>query len=338
MGLNSGEVVAVAVASAIWDKKSEKRDGFPRFSDSCVTDNSDDDDDATDSFRKLVETASLRLRGSLLAILRVSAALSLLSRPSVPLRRRLMASVEGGGSEGLADIGRQAAAVDETAPSLAMPWAERIQGSIARSRKERGGNYVQLATVDADGHPRCRTVVFRGFQILSPPGASSASSVSSAAPQAFRMITDARSEKVGHASGSGRAELVWWFAKSSEQYRVAGHLELVGPAADGERAAARKAQWGNLSDNAREQFYWTAQPGSPVGVGGVPTAVPTGGRDAEGKVLPVPDTFLLLLLWPQQVGPFAQAIGFMALTDSALLCVLIRVGQVPQADRQLLAA
>ena len=35
--------------------------------------------------------------------------------------------------------------------------------SIKRSRKVRGGNYVQLATVDNKGNPACRTVVFRGF-------------------------------------------------------------------------------------------------------------------------------------------------------------------------------
>jgi hypothetical protein len=61
-------------------------------------------------------------------------------------------------------------------------------------------------------------------------------------------------------------------------------------------------QWGNLSDGAREQFYWTA-PGQPVDI---PTtqvvpAPPTGGRGADGKVLSVPDTFLLVLLWPLQV-------------------------------------
>ena len=39
-----------------------------------------------------------------------------------------------------------------------VPWRERITSSIARSRKIRGGNYVQLATVDANNAPRCRTV------------------------------------------------------------------------------------------------------------------------------------------------------------------------------------
>ena len=31
----------------------------------------------------------------------------------------------------------------------AVPWRDRIEASVAKSRKVRGGNYVQLATVDA---------------------------------------------------------------------------------------------------------------------------------------------------------------------------------------------
>ena len=37
-----------------------------------------------------------------------------------------------------------------------VPWRERIVGSIAKSRKIRGGNYVQLASVTADGLPKAR--------------------------------------------------------------------------------------------------------------------------------------------------------------------------------------
>ena len=43
---------------------------------------------------------------------------------------------------------------------------------------------------------------------------------------------------------------------------------------------ARKQQWGNLSDAAREQFFWDT-PG--LEYSGVPD-VPKGGRDEEGKV------------------------------------------------------
>ena len=54
--------------------------------------------------------------------------------------------------------------------ALVVPWRERIDASIARSRKVRGGNYVQIATVDEAGLPRCRTVVFRGWVPASMSG------------------------------------------------------------------------------------------------------------------------------------------------------------------------
>ena len=90
-----------------------------------------------------------------------------------------------------------------------VPWRERITDSIARSRKIRGGNYVQLATVDANNAPRCRTVVFRGF---APDGR-------------LKIITDQRSAKVQE---SRRVEVCWWFSQSSEQYRVAGDITYIG--------------------------------------------------------------------------------------------------------------
>ena len=67
---------------------------------------------------------------------------------------------------------------------------------------------------------------------------------------------------------------------------------------DAELQSARKQQWGQLRDTAREQFYWH-HPGRPYeGAADVPES----GRDQEtGKVLPVPDSFLLVLLWPEQV-------------------------------------
>lgn len=75
--------------------------------------------------------------------------------------------------------------------ALVVPWRERIDASIARSRKVRGGNYVQIATVDEAGLPRCRTVVFRGWQ-----------------GEAMKMITDARSEKAAHIAAQPACEMV----------------------------------------------------------------------------------------------------------------------------------
>ena len=102
-----------------------------------------------------------------------------------------------------------------------VPWRERITDSIARSRKIRGGNYVQLATVDANNAPRCRTVVFRGF---APDGR-------------LKIITDQRSAKVQE---SRRVEVCWWFSQSSEQYRFAGDITYIGSEGSADDVALRK--------------------------------------------------------------------------------------------------
>ena len=188
-------------------------------------------------------------------------------------------------------------------------WRTRIDGSMARSRKVRGGNFVQIATVDPEtGSPRCRTVVLRGFLPLSPPDEDSADGAK-AGSSVMKMITDLRSAKVSEATAaagigvSENVELVWWFGKSSEQYRVRGDLRFVGGGtfpndADPFFVRARREQWGNLSDSAREQFFWR----DPLTAYEAQIDVPPGGRDGEGgKVLPPPDNFLLMLLYPRSV-------------------------------------
>lgn len=52
---------------------------------------------------------------------------------------------------------------------------------------------------------------------------------------------------------------------------------------------ARKEMWGNLSDPARESFLDDE------------SVLPMGGRDEDGKVVPVPANFLLMLLNPTYV-------------------------------------
>lgn len=207
---------------------------------------------------------------------------------------------------GLADIGGAGADDSgEAATSEVKPWSARIQKAIKRSRAIRGGNYVQIATVDGEGLPHCRTVVFRGFLPVKERGGR----------EAMRMITDARSEKVQHASHSPACQMVWWFSQSSEQFRISGQLQFVGPKDEGELQAARQAAWSELRDTAREQFWWDT-PGIPYS--GEPSP-PKGGRGADGEVMPPPDYFLLMLLWPQQVK-------YLRLTDN--------YSQLDTADRE----
>ena len=128
------------------------------------------------------------------------------------------------------------------------------------------------------------------------------------------MITDTRSNKVSEiTSTSNGAEMVWWFSKSSEQYRIRGKLEFIGDAKshttkdenssmtlklplpdDGDAkfqywSKLSKEQWGNLSDMAREQFYWD-NPGIPCD--NHDSSVPTGGRGEDGKVLDPLENFV----------------------------------------------
>ena len=213
-------------------------------------------------------------------------------------------------------------------------WKERIDASIAKSRKIRGSNYVQISTIDVEAmEPRCRTVVFRGFLKGVPLAAISDALLGCTRDSdgdaldggcygdcVMKMITDMRSGKVREASSSGDdakkekekngvAELVWWFPKSSEQYRVRGRLRFVGGGSDDETGGylekERREQWGNLSDMAREQFYWS-DPG--VAYSGKPD-VPAGGRGDDGAVLSPPRNFLLMLLYPTRVD-------YLRLTDN----------------------
>lgn len=162
---------------------------------------------------------------------------------------------------------------------------------MAKSRKIRGSNYVQISTVSKDGEPRCRTVVFRGFlNSANLPEDHSMGGDFDGKPCVMKMCTDLRSKKVEEVAHQPISEMVWWFGKTSEQFRVRGSLMLVGNDDDDKALQiARKEMWGNLSDPARESFLDDE------------SVLPMGGRDEDGKVVPVPANFLLMLLNPTYV-------------------------------------
>ena len=202
---------------------------------------------------------------------------------------KMISSNDNNEKAGFADISNSHEKADDVCDlsNKSMNWLERIDISIKKSRKIKGGNYVQIATVDEMGSPNCRTVVFRGFLKYNYDKSI-----------AMKMITDSRSEKVNQINFSPICEMVWWFSQSSEQYRIKGILKLISNSEESEEfKIVRKQMWGNMSDPAREQFYWM-QPGNDYE--GSPS-VPPGGRDDEGKILDPPNTFLLMLLLPQSV-------------------------------------
>lgn len=169
-------------------------------------------------------------------------------------------SLKESSQEGLSDIGNQKQKggnkknkhsnnekEDGETTTIKKNWKERIDVSIAKSRKIRGSNYVQISTINYETmEPHCRTVVFRGFlkdvpfgaiqDVLNPDGSGgdgdgkSEDGDSSGQKLEYtdcvmKMITDLRSNKVqelgmfhndetmkkiGKNKNCNTVEMVWW--------------------------------------------------------------------------------------------------------------------------------
>ncbi len=160
------------------------------------------------------------------------------------------------------------------------PWRSAIAHALHRNRNLVYARYLQLATVQLNGRPANRTLVFRGFLEDT---------------NQLRFITDTRSAKADQIQQQPWAEVCWYFPNTREQFRITGCLTLVSN--DGSHQdlqPARISIWQELSDAARLQFAWP-YPGK--------TRVET----PEAFAPPAPDpvhplpTFCLLLLDPVQV-------------------------------------
>ncbi|MBW4519511.1 MAG: pyridoxamine 5'-phosphate oxidase family protein [Scytolyngbya sp. HA4215-MV1] len=159
------------------------------------------------------------------------------------------------------------------------PWRSPLALALHRNRSLVYARYLQLATVNANGAPANRTLVFRGFLEGS---------------NHLMFVTDARSEKTLQIAHNPQGEVCWYFPKTREQFRIAGLLHLVDH--DRENLAwqsSRRATWQALSDPARAQFTWS-HPGQPR------TTESTFSRSAPDPSEPLPN-FCLLLLEPLSV-------------------------------------
>lgn len=158
-------------------------------------------------------------------------------------------------------------------------WRQILTGVLHRNRKQPYSRYFQLATVQTDGYPANRTVVFRGF--LNDTSQ-------------LKIIVDSRSQKIDQIQHQPFAEACWYFTETREQFRLAGKLTLIGvDYDDAELQKSRVSTWQELSDNARVQFAW-AHPGKERAT-------------SEAFAPPLPDAmnplpnFCLLLLDPVKV-------------------------------------
>ncbi|MBC1218979.1 pyridoxamine 5'-phosphate oxidase family protein [Nostoc sp. UCD121] len=160
------------------------------------------------------------------------------------------------------------------------PWRGAIAHALHRNRSLVYARYLQLATVQPNGRPANRTLVFRGFLEDT---------------NQLKFITDTRSAKADQIQQQPWAEICWYFPNTREQFRMAGDLTLISSDdSHQELQPARIAMWQELSDAARLQFGWP-YPGKP--------------RIQEAEVFepsppdpiePLPN-FCLLLLDPVQV-------------------------------------
>ena len=128
------------------------------------------------------------------------------------------------------------------------PWRSPLARALHRNRALVYARYLQLATMEANGRPANRTLVFRGFLNET---------------NQLKFITDSRSQKAGQIARSPWGEACWYFPKTREQFRLAGLLTIVGPdCPEPTLLKARQTTWQELSDAARAQFAWDF-PGEP---------------------------------------------------------------------------
>jgi PPOX class probable FMN-dependent enzyme len=121
------------------------------------------------------------------------------------------------------------------------PWQTKIASALSVHQHLPISRYLQLATVDTKGHPRCRTLVFRGLN----PGLNE-----------MYLHTDNRSEKVTQLESNHHVEACWYFSETREQFRFKGQIECIGHqnTSHSEAEQVRCAHWQNLSEALRESY------------------------------------------------------------------------------------
>ncbi len=154
-------------------------------------------------------------------------------------------------------------------------WHDALKKAIRKNKRLRENRYFQLATISKNALPANRTVVFRGFTETS---------------NSIKVITDSRSQKLEEIKSNPSFEICWYFSITREQFRIRGEAEIIGPSDSEERFST----WTELSDSAREQFFWP-MPGKPID---------TSANESKPDLAMdrgVPETFVLLGLQPISV-------------------------------------
>ncbi|HEY0883066.1 MAG TPA: pyridoxamine 5'-phosphate oxidase family protein [Archangium sp.] len=119
-----------------------------------------------------------------------------------------------------------------------------FEASLERNAPQRE---VQVATVSPEGLPFVRTVFLRG---LSEDGVPS-------------FFTDSRSRKADHLRTTPRMQVLAWFPKTGEQFRLSGRVALHGVQAEPPWREFRQRGWETLPADERI-LYVGPPPGFPA--------------------------------------------------------------------------
>ena len=117
--------------------------------------------------------------------------------------------------------------MNEMTPNASCEALVQLKAALRKNRRDAHHRYFQMATVTAEGHPKNRTVVFRGF---------------CADDTSLLVITDRRSEKIVELEQNAAVEVAWYFTRTREQFRISAVTTCVdyrGRSVKGGLSAAR---------------------------------------------------------------------------------------------------
>jgi PPOX class probable FMN-dependent enzyme len=159
-------------------------------------------------------------------------------------------------------------------------WRVQLAAALHRNRHESSVRYLQLATVDSQGYPQNRTLVFRGFLKDTDH---------------LQFATDARSQKIDQIQHHPHAQVCWYFSKTREQFRLTGLLRSI--QANGNPTLPdyqiRIHLWEAISKTGKLLWYWPTPKAPQAPVSEYITDLPA--------VQDPPETFVVLLLDPVEV-------------------------------------
>ncbi|MFN5119368.1 MAG: pyridoxamine 5'-phosphate oxidase family protein [Cyanobacteriota bacterium] len=159
-------------------------------------------------------------------------------------------------------------------PEPLPPWRALLRGAREREGRAPQARWLQLASVAADGTPRVRTLVFRGW----------------AGPAALDLLSDARSAKPDELRFQPMVELCWLLPRARSQFRLRGALQCLPPELENQE---RQRHWQALTPGGRAVWGWPP-PGAALDRGGAfPAELP--------DQTPLPEHFLLLRIALVQV-------------------------------------